>query len=74
MSAVDEALAAIRRVSSRLNTAEFARLSGVPYTTLREWEARGFAGTTVETLQKLAAAAIAFELTAPVADGEQDAA
>lgn len=57
MSSIDRALTLIRKVHAEVGTAEFARLSGVPYTTLKDCEARNFVGPSVETLQKLAAAA-----------------
>lgn len=57
MSNIERAIAKIRAVHAEIGTAAFARLSGVSYTTLRDCEARGFVGPSIETLQKLEAAA-----------------
>lgn len=61
MSTIEAALQSIRRVVGRLGSAEAARLSGIPYTTLHEAKARGFAGKPVETFQKLAEFAEGYE-------------
>lgn len=53
MNAIARALMLVRKVHDDLGTAELARRSGVPYTTLRDAAARGFAGPAVETLEKL---------------------
>lgn len=76
MSTIEAAIETIRRVVGKLGTAEAARLSGVPYTTLHEAKARGFAGKPVETFQKLAEFAEAYELEHGSADeiGNRDAA
>ena len=57
MSSIERAIDLIRQVHAEVGTAEFARISGVPYTTLKDCEARNFVGPSVETLTKLAAAA-----------------
>lgn len=57
MSSVETALAAIRKVHADIGTAEFARLSGVPYSTVVDCQKRDFVGPSVETLQKFAVAA-----------------
>lgn len=57
MTPVSEAIGNIRTVLKRVGAAEFARLSDVPYTTLREWEAQDFQARSVVTLDKLSAAA-----------------
>lgn len=61
MSSIEASIETIRRVHNDLGTAEFARLSGVAYTTLVDCKARDFVGPSVETLLKLAAAAEAHE-------------
>lgn len=61
MSTVETALQSIRRVVKKLGTVEASRLSGIPYTTLHEAKKRGFAGRPIETLQKLAEFAEAYE-------------
>lgn len=61
MTQISEAITTVRRVSEKLSTLEFAKLSGVPYTTLRDCQARGFRSPAVDTLEKLVAAALAFE-------------
>lgn len=53
MSAVDEALEAIRRTVSELGVDEAARLAGIPASTLYEAKRRNFVGPSVITLQKL---------------------
>lgn len=58
---LESAIAIVRRVHSEIGTAELARISGVPYTTLRDWEARDFTSPAFETLTRLAAAAEAHE-------------
>jgi hypothetical protein len=70
MSSIEHAVALIRRVHAEIGTAEFSRLSGVPYTTLKDCEARNFVGPSIETLQKLAGAAERFAEVA----GDQGAA
>lgn len=57
MSAVDQALEAIRRTVEDLGVDEAARLSGVPASTLYEAKRRNFIGPSVVTLQKLSALA-----------------
>lgn len=57
MSTVERTLRLIRQVHADLGTLEFSRLSGVPYTTLRDLQARNFTGPSIETFQKLADAA-----------------
>lgn len=53
MSAVDEALEAIRRTVIELGVDETARLAGIPASTLYEAKRRNFVGPSVITLQKL---------------------
>ncbi len=67
MTALDQTIELIRKTHAEIGTAEFARLSGVPYTTLKDCEARSFVGPSIETLQKLAVAA---EARAAARDGE----
>jgi hypothetical protein len=57
MHSIDDTLNVIRSAHEKLDTAEFARRSGVPYMTVRDAAKRGFGGPTVETLRKLEAAA-----------------
>ena len=61
MSSIETALQSIRRVIGSLGTAEASRLSGIPYTTLHEAKARGFAGKPIQTFQKLAEFSEAYE-------------
>lgn len=56
MSAIDKLIDQVHRVHGKLGTAEFARVAGVPYTTLRDLKSKGF-GKPVDTLRKLASAA-----------------
>lgn len=74
MSTIERSIEAIRRVHKELGTAEFARLSGVAYTTLNDCKTRDFVGPSVETLMKLAAAAEAHEAASGEAPSAQDAA
>lgn len=53
MSAVDEALEAIRRTVNELGVDEAARLADIPASTLYEAKRRDFVGPSVITLQKL---------------------
>jgi hypothetical protein len=57
MSSIEAAIELVRKGHAEIGTAEFARLSGVPYTTLQDCQARRFVGPSIETLKKLAAAA-----------------
>lgn len=59
MSQIAAALELIRRTSAEMGALEYARVSGVPYTTLRDRAANGFGGRTVETLIRLERAALA---------------
>lgn len=61
MSSIETALQSIRRVVGKLGTAEAARLSGIPYTTLHEAKGREFVGRPIETFQKLAEFAEGYE-------------
>lgn len=74
MSTVERSVETIRRVHEKLGTVEFARVSGVPYTTVHDCQKRGFVGPSVETLIKLAAAAEAFEQTQVEAPDQASAA
>ena len=65
MATIDAALDLIRHAHEELGTAEFARMAGVPYTTLRDCEARNFLSPPVATLRKLEAAAAAHALAKP---------
>lgn len=64
MSSIEQAIELVREVHAEIGTAEFARISGVPYTTLKDCEARRFVGPSIETLKKLSAAAEARKQTA----------
>jgi predicted transcriptional regulator len=55
MSAVDEALKAIRRTVEELGVEEAAKQAGVPVSTLYEAKRRDFVGPSVITLSKLSA-------------------
>lgn len=61
MSAVDEALEAIRRTVSDLGVEEAARQADIPISTLYEAKRRNFVGPSVVTLQKLSALVAARE-------------
>lgn len=61
MTAISENLDRIRRVHEKIGTAELARISGVPYTTVRECEMRDFGFKPLDTLEKLTAAAVEYE-------------
>jgi len=74
MSTVERSVEAIRRVHEKLGTVEFARRSGVPYTTVHDCQKRKFVGPSVETLMKLAAAAEEIERAEGEADQTADAA
>lgn len=70
MTAVDQAIAAIRQLVNDLGVDEVARLSGVPISTLYEAKRRDFVGPSVTTLRKLAEAAEKRQAN----DSERDAA
>jgi hypothetical protein len=57
MSEIKRTIELIHDVHAQIGTAELARRSGVPYTTLRDCVARNFTGPAVETLAKLEIAA-----------------
>lgn len=57
MSSIEQSIETVCRVHRDLGAAALARLSGVPYTTIREAAARGFSGKPIETLIALVAAA-----------------
>lgn len=57
MSSIEQSIEVVRRVHQTLGAKELARLSGVPYTTIREAASRGFAGKPIETLIALVQAA-----------------
>ena len=57
MANIDDTLKLIRRVSSEVRVSHLARLSGLPYMTVKSAKLRGFEGLSVETLRKLEAAA-----------------
>jgi len=65
MSTVEVAIELIRKVCADIGPAEFARISGVPYTTLKDCETRDFVGPSIATLQKLAKAAEAYKPEKP---------
>lgn len=57
MSALDATIANIRRSAEDVGLPEFARLSGVPYTTLAYWRSKGWRPRVIQTLAKAEAAA-----------------
>lgn len=57
MSRFDEPLDRIRSASTRVKMTEFARISGVPYTTLRDLAKKDFKNLPLETFEKLTDAA-----------------
>jgi len=71
MSSIAHSIETVRRVHSRVGSKRFAEAAGVPYTTVREAQARGFVGPAVNTLIKLSEAAE--KLDAEVPDAGQGA-
>lgn len=57
MSALDATIANIRIAAEDVGLPEFARLSGVPYTTLAYWRSKDWRPRVIETLAKAEAAA-----------------
>lgn len=57
MSRVDVALKRISEAADEVGLPEFARRSGVPYTTLAYWRAHGWRPRVMVTLAKAEAAA-----------------
>ena len=57
MSKVGDIVASIRAAAERRGLAEFSRQSGVPYTTLIDWQKRNWIPRSVEALERLAEAA-----------------
>jgi hypothetical protein len=74
MSSIAQSIEAIRRVHSKLGTAELARRAGLPYTTVNDCQRRQFVGPSVETLLKLAEVAEQADASAdPEADSHEAA-
>lgn len=59
MNSVTNALADIQRAAETEGLPALARRSGVPYTTLIDWQKAGWRPRAVATLERLAAAAAA---------------
>lgn len=57
MTSIEQAVDLVRETCDRIGPAEFARLSGVPYTTIRDWRSRDFRGPGTDILAKLLDAA-----------------
>lgn len=58
MPRIDDSLSPIRDFHKKVGTRELSRLTGVPYTSLRDLAARDFGGPAIDVLKKLEAAAL----------------
>lgn len=57
MQSFDQTIELIRAVSGKMGAAKFARLAGVPYTTVKDVERPAYRWRQLETFAKLADAA-----------------
>jgi len=57
MTSISSTIANVAKLHSEVGTAELARMSGVPYTTIVDQAARGWRSRSIDVLEKLEAAA-----------------
>ena len=57
MTRIADAIDVVKRAAEAEGLPAFARRSGVPYTTLRDWQRAGWRPSAVATLEKLIDAA-----------------
>lgn len=58
MSLIDDSLAPLRKFHAEIGTRKLAQLTGVPYTSVRDFAERGFGGPTIDVLKRIEAAAM----------------